>query len=113
MPGNKRKRPDTLETVLLALELLKRIPRTRKVTATELHVQLAEAGMTRDLRTVQRQLEMLSEHFDIEREALSKPYSYSWKPNASGLAVPMLSEKESLLLTLAGQQLQNILPASP
>lgn len=113
MPDNtKRKRPDTLETVLLALELLKRIPRSRKVTATELHTQLAEAGITRELRTVQRQLEMLSEHFDIERDARSKPYGYSWKPNASGLAVPMLSEKESLLLILAGQHLQNILPAS-
>lgn len=112
VPDKKRKRPATLETVLLALELLKRIPRTRKVTATELHEQLAEAGIARDLRTVQRQLEMLSEHFAIERDARSKPYGYSWKPNASGLAVPMLSEKESLLLTLAGQHLQNILPAS-
>ena len=112
MPDNKRKRPDTLETVLLALELLKRIPRTRKVTAAELHAQLAAAGITRDLRTVQRQLETLSEHFDIERDARSKPYGYSWKPNASGLAVPMLSEKESLLLTLAEQQLQNLLPTS-
>ena len=106
------KRPDTLETVLLALELLKRIPRVRKVTASELHEQLADAGIIRDLRTVQRQLEMLSEYFDIERDERSKPYGYSWKANASGLAVPMLSEQESLLLTLAGQQLQNLLPAS-
>lgn len=106
------KRPETLETVLLALELLKRIPRSRKVTATQLHSQLADVGIERDLRTIQRQLEMLSEHFDIERDDTSKPYGYRWKPNASGLAVPMLSEQESLLLTLAGQQLKNLLPAS-
>ena len=30
------KRPDTKETVLLALELLRRIPRTRTVSASEL-----------------------------------------------------------------------------
>ena len=106
------KRPDTLETVLLALELLKRIPRIRKVTASDLHAQLAGAGIVRDLRTVQRQLQMLSEHFDIERDERSKPYGYSWKANVSGLAVPMLSEQESLLLTLAGQHLQNLLPVS-
>ena len=106
------KRPDTLETVLLALELLKRIPRVRKITASQLHEQLTDAGIVRDLRTVQRQLEMLSEHFNIERDERSKPYGYSWKANASALAVPMLSEQESLLLALAGQQLQNLLPAS-
>lgn len=106
------KRPNTLETVLLALELLKRIPRLRKVTASQLHAQLADAGIARDLRTVQRQLEMLSEHFDIERDDSSKPYGYRWKEKAVGLAVPMLSEQESLLLTLAGQHLQHLLPAS-
>src|SRR5947208_7690573 len=34
------KRPDALETLRLALELLRRIPRKRKVTALELHAQL-------------------------------------------------------------------------
>ena len=62
------KRPETLETVLLALELLRRIPRTRKISASELHEQLTGAGLERDLRTIQRQLEMLSGHFDIERD---------------------------------------------
>ena len=70
------KRPDAKETVLLALELLRRIPRNSKVSAPELHKQLAEAGVERDLRTIQRQLEMLSDHFDIERDLQSKPYGW-------------------------------------
>jgi len=106
------KRPDTLETVLLALELLRRIPRNRKVSAPELHAQLNDAGVVRDLRTIQRQLEMLAEHFDIERDDRNKPYGYQWKERAKGLAVPMLSQQESLLLTLAERHLCNILPAS-
>lgn len=105
-------RPDNLATLLLALELLKRIPRTRKITATELHAQLTSAGIQRDLRTIQRQLELLSAHFDIERDDSSKPYGYRWKANAAGLAVPLLSEQESLLLRLAEQQLQHLLPNS-
>jgi len=106
------KRPDTLETVHIALELLRRIPRGRKISAPELHAQLNEAGLARDLRTIQRQLEMLSEHFDIERDDRSRPYGYRWKERAKGLTLPCLTEQESLLLTLAEQHLRNLLPAS-
>lgn len=105
------KRPDTLETVLLAIELLRRIPRGRKVTASELHAQLKEAGLDRDLRTIQRQLEMLSAHFEIERDDRSKPYGYRWLEHAKGLAVPSLTPQESLLLRLAEEHLKNLLPA--
>jgi len=105
------KRPDTLETVLLAIELLRRIPRGRKVTASELHDQLMEAGIARELRTIQRQLEMLSEHFEIERDDRSKPYGYRWLEQAKGLAVTNLTPQESLLLGLAEEHLKNLLPA--
>jgi predicted DNA-binding transcriptional regulator YafY len=106
------KRSDTKETVLLALELLRRIPRNSKISAPDLHKQLSIAGVSRDLRTIQRQLEMLSEHFEIERDERNKPYGYRWKERAKGLALPMLSEQESLLLTLAEKQLGSLLPAT-
>ncbi|WP_313316105.1 WYL domain-containing protein [Pulveribacter sp.] len=104
-------RPDTLETVLLAVELLRRIPRGRKITAAELHRQLADAGLGRDLRTIQRQLETLSRHFDIERDERSKPYGYRWLERAQSLAVPHLTPHESLLLQLAEEHLKHLLPA--
>ena len=105
------KRSDTLETVLLAVELLRRIPRGRKVTASELHRQLKDAGIDRNLRTIQRQMEMLSEHFEIERDDRSKPYGYRWLEQAKSLAVPNLTPQESLLLQLAEEHLRNLLPA--
>ena len=104
------KRSDTLETVKLAVELLRRIPRGRKVTASELHQQLKHAGMERELRTIQRQLEMLSEHFEIERDDSSKPYGYRWLEQAKALAVPNLTPQESVLLQLAEEHLKNLLP---
>ena len=104
------KRSDTLETVKLAVELLRRIPRGRKVTASELHQQLQHAGIERELRTIQRQLEMLSEHFEIERDDSSKPYGYRWLEQAKALAVPNLTPQESLLLQLAEEHLKNLLP---
>lgn len=103
-------RPDTLETALLAIELLRRIPRGRKVTAGELHGQLKDAGINRELRTIQRQLEMLSEHFEIERDDRSKPYGYRWLEQAKGLSLPNLTPQESLLLRLAEEHLKNLLP---
>ena len=105
------KRPDTLDTALLMVELLRRIPRGRKVTTGELHQQLQGAGFDRDVRTIQRQLEILSEHFDIERDDRSKPYGYRWKENAQGLALARLTPQESLLLQLAEEHLKNLLPA--
>jgi predicted DNA-binding transcriptional regulator YafY len=105
------KRPDGIETLLLSLELLHRIPRKpRYATASALHAQLTEAGIKRDLRTIQRQLDLLSQHFDLERDDRSKPYRYRWKEHAKALAVPMLNNQESLLLMLAEQHLRNLLP---
>ncbi len=105
-------RTDTLESVKFALELLRRIPRNCKVTAKVLHEQITDAGFDRDLRSVQRQLRSLSEQFDIECDDRNKPYGYKWKEKAKGLSLPMLTEQESLLLTLAEQHLRNLLPAS-
>lgn len=105
------KRAHTLETVQLSLEILRRIPRRRKVTAAELHEQLKAVGIDRDIRTIQRQLEMLSEHFEIERDDRNKPYGYRWLEYSRGLSVPNLSLQESLLLRLAEEHLKNILPS--
>lgn len=106
------RRPDNLETLHLCLELLKRIPRQRKIDSRELQLQLKEAGFERDMRTIQRQLESLCEHFDIEKDDSSRPYGYRWKEGAQGLSLPGLTEQESLLMILAEQNLRHQLPAA-
>lgn len=109
-PERRRGRAPALSTLTFALELLKRIARGRKVSTTELCRQLREAGWDRDVRTVQRQLDELTRHFDIERDERSKPYGYRWKLHADGLSVSGLTEKESLVLALAQQHLRVLLP---
>ena len=106
------KRPDSLETLQLTLELLHRIPKRGTITATDLRQQLADAGFAREPRTIQRLLETLcdADLYGIERDIRSKPYRYRWKENAKGLSLPGLSTQESLLLTLAEQQLRSLLP---
>ena len=105
------KRPDSLETLQLSLELLRRIPKRGTITAPELRQQLRDAGFERELRTIQRLLQTLSEFYDIERDDSGKPFRYRWKEAAKGLSMPGLSTQESLLLTLAEQQLSSLLPA--
>lgn len=105
------KRPDTNESVRLSLELLRHIPRVGWTTAADLHRKLAAAGIERDLRSVQRQLDALCKFMDIERDTRSKPYGYRWLTNSKGLALPHLTPSESLLLRLAEEHLRNLLPA--
>ncbi|MDP2126630.1 MAG: WYL domain-containing protein [Pseudohongiella sp.] len=103
-------RPDSMETVHLTIEMLHRIPRHSKITAYELQTQLSAAGYERDLRSIQRHLKQVIEHFDIECDDRSKPFGYRWKEKAVGLSLPTMNQQESLLLALAEQQLRNLLP---
>jgi predicted DNA-binding transcriptional regulator YafY len=105
------RRPDNLETLHLSLQLLRRIPRRGKISAADLHKQVLADGFDRNIRTIQRQLDELSKHFDIERDESSKPYGYRWNDVAQTLSVPGLTEQESLLLSLAEKNLRNQLPA--
>ncbi len=109
-----QKRQEKLNTSMFVIDLLRRIPRHRKITASELHQELSHAGWKRDLRTIQRQLDELSDlfHLYIDRDDRNRPYGYSWKPNATGLTFSTLSPSESLLLSLAEQHLRYLLPSS-
>lgn len=107
MPKNR----DSMETVHLTIELLRRIPKDSKVTAPELQRQLAAAGYQRDLRSIQRHLRQITLHFDVECDDRGKPYGYCWKGKAKGLSLPGMSQQESLLLALAEQHLRNLLPS--
>lgn len=104
------KRTSTHESLIVAFELLKRIPKSHQVTARELHQQLKHIGIERELRTVQRNLELLCEHFDIIRDERSKPYGYRWNKDAGGMTLSRLSAQEALLLNLAEEYLLKLLP---
>ncbi|MEO7254668.1 MAG: WYL domain-containing protein [Casimicrobium sp.] len=104
-------RPPGLETLQLALQLLKNIPRNKFVSTSDMQNRLDAQGIKRDLRTVQRQLDMLAEAFDIERDTRSKPYGYKWKSAAKPLSLPGLSASESLVLAMGQAHLSQLMPA--
>lgn len=67
----------SLETALIILEILRLLPRKRFTTATDVWNALKGAGYEREVRSVQRLLEQLSDHFPIERDTRGKPYGYA------------------------------------
>jgi len=111
-PAIRQPRPGTHETLLMTLCMLDMIPKVGKISTLEILRRLTEMGYERDLRSIQRQLEVLSKQFAIERDDSSKPYGYKWKPEAKGISIPGLTLHESLLLNMAEKYLRNLLPAS-
>jgi predicted DNA-binding transcriptional regulator YafY len=94
------------------IEILKRIPRHHKVSATELFEQMQNAGLDVTRRSFQRYMADICAHHDIEEDRSSRPHGYRWLPNAVVLSLPGLNAQEALLLLLAEQHLSPLLPAS-
>jgi len=104
-------RSPALDNALLIIEILRRIPHKRFITSMELHKSLMAAECAVSLRTVQRHLDAITQRFDIECDARSKPYGYRWLTTSHGFNLPLLSPSEALLLRMAQLQLNEILPA--
>jgi predicted transcriptional regulator len=64
------------ELVVILLTVLGYIPKHSKITAKKIHERLLEDGINKDIRTVQRLLNILCEHYEIEQDSSSKPYGY-------------------------------------
>ena len=111
-PDTTMAQEDSITTTLLYLHILRSIPKRRKTTVREIHSQLQALGYERTERSIQRTMNTLCEHFDIECDMQSKPYGYRWKSAARSLDIPAMNEAESLLLLLADRQLQGLLPAN-
>lgn len=61
-----------LTALQIQLEILRLILKTRVITAEEILQKLADIGVQRDIRSIQRQLESLSQQFEIERVYLEE-----------------------------------------
>lgn len=106
------KRPNNLDTVSMTLVILDMIPKVGKISAPEIHERLKAIGYDRDLRSIQRQLAALAQHYSLERDDSSKPHGYKWRADAKGISIPSLTLQESLLLNMSESYLRNLLPPS-
>lgn len=100
----------SLETALIILEILRILPRRRFTTASHVLDALKAVGYVRDMRSIQRLLEQLADHFPIERDTRGKPYGYRWAENTHGFHLASLTPAEALLLQIARTHVSDFLP---
>jgi predicted DNA-binding transcriptional regulator YafY len=100
----------TLFRQWLMLQALPRAP--QRITAGDLAARLAGEGHAISKRSVERDLQSLSEVFPLECDDRSKPYGWSWMRNAPTLSLAGLSPLQALVLKTAEVHLKGLLPAN-
>jgi predicted DNA-binding transcriptional regulator YafY len=105
-----KKSGDTLQRQWHLLRFLPRYP--QKITASDLQVRLANEGYKTTKRSVERDLNALSEIFPIVVDDREKPYGWSWEKHAPILDVPGLTGPQALAFMLLQRFLSPLLPTA-
>lgn len=105
----KNKTSSTLQRQWTMLRAIPRLP--RNISTSELSARLANAGFDVDLRTIQRDLNNLSEVLPLASDQ-SKPQGWGWLPNAGQFDIPGLEPQAALAFHMAEAHLRSVLPAT-
>lgn len=104
-------RQDTERTLARQWALLRCIPAwPRKTTIAELIAALEDRQIAVTRRTVERDLQGLSEHFPLAVDDTGKPHGWSWAKGARQEFTPRLSTSQCVALLLARTHLKTLLP---
>ena len=99
---------DTLARQWAMLRLIPRAP--RRTTSRELCRQLEQLGHSTSPRTVERDLQNLSNRFALVADDGSRPYGWSWAKDADIELMPRLSPSQAVALLLSQVHLKNFMP---
>lgn len=102
-----------MDSLLRYFDMLRLIPKApRTISTPELLYKLNDAGYIVDLRTVQRDLSMLSSShlFPISSTENTKPLCWFWPEGFNRVQMPMMSSDEALTLKLVETFLEPLLP---
>jgi predicted DNA-binding transcriptional regulator YafY len=106
MPSNQ----DTLYRHWHMLRLIPRYP--GKVTTSQLRQNLGNQGFEVTARTLQRDLQELSQIFPLVVDEREKPFGWSWQRDARSFDLPGMTIPEALTWAMAEQHLKTMLPVS-
>lgn len=98
---------DTLFRYLAMLQLIPRAPHYKATTT--LQALLEERGFTVELRSIQRDLEKMSNHFPLLCNKSERPYRWSFDANFKS-NLPAMDTATALTLVLAEEYLKGLLP---
>jgi predicted DNA-binding transcriptional regulator YafY len=100
------------DTLLRQWSMLREIPRfPKRISTAALVERLGSAGYPTTQRTVQRDLNKLSNVLPLLSDD-AKPQGWSWRADAQQLDLPSLEPQAALVFHLAEKYLQALLPAS-
>ena len=101
------------DTSLRYLQMLQQIPRyPNGITATALHRKLQDLGHEIDKRSIERDLDKLSDKFSLTKSEGRRPALWSWTREAELTHLPALNPAAALTLELAHRHLAALLPHS-
>lgn len=101
------------DTLIRQWQMLRLIPRyPRKITAREVQGTLANRDFEVTKRTIERDMQALSEVFPLTCDDRNKPFGWSWQKDAPSFDVPGLTSTEALAVKLVEQYLRPLLPVS-
>ncbi len=93
---------------LLMLRMIPRYP--RKIDTATIEQRLLQQDIVIHRRSIQRDLEALSELFPLVADDREKPYGWSWSADAPSLDLPTLAPSDALLYRMAADYLDRLLP---
>ena len=94
---------------LKTLSCLPRYP--GRITTPEIHRRLQDEGFTVSLRTIQRDLESLSDAFPIGSEPQGRSLAWYWVGKATLFSIPAMDAYTALTFLLAEANMQALFPA--
>lgn len=107
-----RIKPGMKSTLLRQWKMLRMIPRLpRKIGTVDLMQKLEDADFNVDLRTIQRDLNQLSEVLPLTSDQ-AKPQGWAWKEAAEQFDIPGMEPQVALVFHMAEVHLRSLLPAS-
>ena len=99
------------DTTLRQIKLLELLPREPfKKSPQNLQDDLSQLGFEVSIRTIQRDLKVLSGILPLVSDERDKPYGWSWHKSAQGLN-PVMDPIEALTFSLAEEYLEPIMPS--
>ncbi len=101
---------DTLMRQWLMLNMIPRHP--KKIAVSQIRMDLEQEGFRTSMRTIQRDLNRLSEQFPLVSDERSKPFGWSWAKDAKILDIPGMDSHTALAFWTADQHLKPLLPKS-
>lgn len=103
--------PKNQDALFRQWHMLRMVPRyPQKITVQDIRRSLAGAGFDITERSLQRDLNDLSDVFPLVCDDREKPFGWSWQKDAGSFDLPGLSVPEALTLAMAERHLRDLLP---